>query len=266
LKRIVVGLFYQSFRLEFGSDNSSTVNTYIFPTRNHSRTHEFIDELTNNVQRQQPGSKISTVEDNDEWEPEKRKKLVYNNNKVILEGMKNTLRKTKSKKPVITKNTDLRAYTMVYRITKPNAPNLKNDIINFLENRVNPKSVGLVTRSLILTEKRIFLCEEDYGRWPPLDTTKQNAAQPGITVQHVQKISDVEKVIVEGISTRFRIFFDKEQEEDEEDDASNKEWFMVAETRNERDYFLSTLGSLFKQQMKFDMKMITSTNLDSPTG
>jgi hypothetical protein len=112
----------------------------------------------------------------------------------------------------------------------------------------------VVPRTLLITEEDVYLCEEDYARWPPSGyASAKMPVTPQFTVKTTHKITDVIALEVDSAQElAFTIIF-------EEEDASGEyvRWELVAFGRHEKNGCMKALSKRWKALFKLDLAIST---------
>jgi len=219
LKRVVVGLFYQLFRIEVIDSQNSC---YVFITRDHTKTHRFMESLQ------------SAVKECEEiFDPV----VVSNKNKEYVKNM--SIRLLSGKAPV------LHLYLMLFE--KQKSSNFKG---------FGPSKVGaIVPRTLIITDDIIMLCEEDYSHWPSLYGAELAPSTSQFQLKSSHNISDVIEVHLDSSTPRtLKVIF----EEENANRGLRETWDLVTQAKGEQKKLIQVLSKCWRQLFKLDL-LITST-------
>ena len=161
ITKVVVGLFYQFVRIECGAGVG-----HVLLSRNHTTSHEMAERLVeaigDRVGRRGPGNVSSVLEH------------------TVKETLRNVSIELLAQAPAAPA---VQAYMMVYLCTSTPS----------YDGYYKPKSapVGAIEpRSLILTNNMVYLCLEDYARWPTCGRFDAPST-PQFAVTHKQTIEDV---------------------------------------------------------------------------
>jgi hypothetical protein len=146
LRRIVVGPFWQWFRIE----STASSDSYVIVTRSHARTFRFLQMFKKTC----------------EWLE------MSNKNKEFLTNVKSaiqfTLKDSRSTSTAALVSEidgfEVDLYFMAYQRVKAGF-NLLNAVRSSV---VYGKDTNLIPRSIMLTKHNILICEEDYAKWPSL--------------------------------------------------------------------------------------------------
>jgi len=251
LRRVVIGLFYQFFRLEIDSSptpssspsNTSNIISYVFLPRSHYRAHKFVEALMS-TSRACP----------DALDPPEL-------NQTLLETLYNL------KVSLMLSASDVQLYVMLHFRSKFHK--------------------GLIPRSLIFSRERLYLCSEDYSKWPlpagnggtqfegdaerqarreqikswrtSMSNTK-GASQ--FEVRFTRDMRDVKELQIGGAGTcDVTILFEDEQETGGSKENKNKprEWELVPSHPNEQQRIVKMLSSLWKNLFRIDLPIETKT-------
>jgi len=113
----------------------------------------------------------------------------------------------------------------------------------------------VVPRTLILTNKHLVLCDDDYGRWPPLCfPTSTKPTTPQFSLADKQKIGDISGVkFNRDIETYFEILF-----ESSENQSSNpaKKWQFLTEDALEKEKFVQALSKCYMQILQVPVPVV----------
>lgn len=204
IKRIVIGLFYQLFRLEMTDESTN----YVFTTRSHERVHNFLDILVDTIR-----------EDEEKFQLERchRSRETFANINSLL-----------SKRDPA----EVHLYVMLHYKLKTS------------------KGFVLVPRSLIITQEKLHLCEEDYSKWPSLGVPNaKTPSTPQFQIIQSKNISEVMGLQVDDKKPcELSILF-----EDEQDKGKVREWSFVTSHKSEQQRIIKILSALWKALFQVDI-------------
>eukprot|EP01119_Soliformovum_irregulare_P000176 TRINITY_DN10127_c0_g1_i1.p1 TRINITY_DN10127_c0_g1~~TRINITY_DN10127_c0_g1_i1.p1 ORF type:complete len:1018 (+),score=363.99 TRINITY_DN10127_c0_g1_i1:80-3133(+) len=207
IKAIQIGLFYQFFSIDINGSPQ-----YVFVTRDHTKTHRFVD-LANSTIR----------EETNNLEPVQ----IFNHNKSHLSSLSNILF---SGKPI-----HLELYLLVFERSKVGRSFLK-------------KGLQVAPRTLILTNKKIVLCDEDHYKYPFLADPNRN---PSITFRASRSLQDIVHIETVEPSTVIIVF-----EEETNKKTQQQNWELVVNVETEKKKLVQQISKKWKQLFKLDLNVI----------
>ncbi|KAL6068924.1 LKB1 serine/threonine kinase interacting protein 1 [Balamuthia mandrillaris] len=220
LQRLVIGLFYQYFRLEVEESKA-----FVFITREHDRTHRFLNLLFSTVQR---------CEDIfDPIEP-----VIYN--KEIRTNIANDL--------LLGKSTPIHAYALLFHKVYPTRSSLilpfgRKDTANWMR------------RTLIITNEHLILSNEDLTRWPKLH-------YPGAKTPTSPQFRPINMIIISDIvalelDTTEETYFKVVYERDVIDTKENLSIELMTQGMKERKQIVKIISQLWYALFKLPLTINT---------
>jgi hypothetical protein len=174
VKRVVIGPFYQWFRIEV-----SPQQIFVFVTRAHERTHKFLGIL-----KQTMRDKIGYVE-------------VSNRNQEIVQSIAQDCHPGGGPMP------QLELFFWLFQRVKPGAGRLMQSI--------SRSEVSVLPRTLIVTAEELLLVDEDMRLPFPTFTGVVRPKVPQFVVAHRRKISELSSIEVDPAQPNFvKLCFDED--------------------------------------------------------
>jgi DNA-directed RNA polymerase subunit RPC12/RpoP len=226
LRRLTIGLYYHYFRIEV---NERTA--YVFITREHDRTHRFLDLLLTTVH--------GCEEAFDPIEP-------CNGNRETLQHIsKQLLAQFSHTKP------NVQLYGMLFQRNQPTSS--KTGFFDTLA-LTSKSGDGLVGRSLIVTKKEVVLANEDCIYWPRLHGAKQPPV-PQFELVAIQQLSDLIAIELDGgDKTGIKLIFEKENAEE----GGRAVFNLKTQSERERARIAKVLSHLWEEMFKLPLNVLTT--------
>eukprot|EP00794_Sanderia_malayensis_P006213 gene6213-6929_t len=258
IKEIVVGLYDQAFRIEVKEEGPR--GTFTFLTRHASKTAEFLEAYCSVVAF--GGDAQNSLQD-----ITRRMSFVsLDQNSSILypdESKINALKNQLSAQDLcpLDDRENLISYCIVY------TADANEDTDDLLYSSDTPVST---IKSLILTNLRLFMCDEDYVHWPAPSFVRSLPRTPEWIVDEEQPVSDLIGVDL-WEDTEYKhtlvgnygmtLTFDDsvaELTESASCEPCTKSWKVMFGSLSERDQFVRSLSCLWKNQFEQNLTVTYS--------
>ncbi|XP_066925723.1 nischarin-like isoform X2 [Clytia hemisphaerica] len=251
LREVVVGLFDQGLRLEVSDEGPR--GTFVLLTRDANKTGQFLDVLTSLV------SIKTGVQEESNAPVENQVSIVYPDESKI-----NALKAQLQEQEIspLGSRENLISYCIVYQIRENNARKDAYDDVT-----------SVYLRSMILTNLRIFLCDEDYVHWPLPSYIHSAPFTPQWVVDDVNKAESVigvdlweeQKHSLRG-SYGLSLTFEGNTQQTPSSDLKGSTahvWNMIFQSLSEREQLVRSLASIWKNSFGQDLKVTKSNVLAS---
>eukprot|EP00795_Rhopilema_esculentum_P002340 gene2340-17977_t len=262
IKEIVVGLYDQAFRIEVNNEGSR--GTFTFLTRHASKTAQFLEAYC---------SVIGLGEEKSSLDMRRRTSFVSGDmtscisypDESKIDALKTQLT-TQGFSPIEDRE-NLISYCIVYVFEDA------KDQEEFLYATDIPVSS---IKSLILTNLRLFMCDEDYVHWPPPSFVRSLPTTPEWVVDEEEPVAELigvdlwqsndRKYMLAGNYGMTLTFDDSVTEYTEslsKEDATTL-WQVIFGSLSERDQFVRSLSCLWKNQFDQNLSVTHSKLLLKP--
>ena len=249
LREVVVGLFDQGIRIEVNEEGAR--GTFVLLTRDANKTGQFLDVLTSLVD-------VKTGRDAIESSDEKVNVVYPDESKI------NAFKAQLEEQEIASFDAreNLISYCIVYQIRENPSP--KDDF---------DEKYSYYLRSLILTNMRIFLCDEDYVHWPLPSFIHSAPFTPQWVVDDLNHVEGVvgidlwedQKQTLRG-NYGLTLTFERnspQNEEGEEEEEDDEVWEITFQCATEREQLVRSLASIWKNSFGQDLKVTKSNRLRS---
>ena len=247
LREVVVGLFDQGIRLEVQEEGAR--GTFVLLTRDANKTGQFLDVLTSLVDVK-TGRDVAEASDH-------KVNVVYPDESKI-----NAFKAQLEEQEIASFDAreNLISYCIVYQAREN--PSRKDDF---------DEKCSYYLRSLILTNKRIFLCDEDYVHWPLPSFIHSAPFTPQWVVDDLNHVEGVvgidlwedQKQTLRGNYGLSLTFERNSSPQNEEEDDEDEVWEISFQCATEREQLVRSLASIWKNSFGQDLKVTKSNRLRS---
>lgn len=241
LREVVVGLFDQGIRLEVSEEGAR--GTFVLLTRDANQTGQFLDVLTSLVPVKTTGDENKSGDHVNVVYPDERKINAF---KAQLEEQEISAFDARE---------NLISYCIVYQVREN--PSRKDSF---------DETHSSYLRSLVLTNMRIFLCDEDYVHWPLPSFVRSIPFTPQWVVDDLNRVESLVGVDLwedtfqtmrgkYGLSLTFETNISRDDSESTTQDA----WEISFQSLTEREQLVRSLASIWKNSFEQDLKVTKST-------
>lgn len=255
LRQVVVGLFDQGIRLEVGEEGPR--GTFVLLTRDANKTARFLDTLTSVVTVKTGKQEVDGPRVSDESGSDGGVNIVYPDESKI-----NALKAQLQEQHIspLDGRENLISYCIVYQIRENKSRKDEYDDV-----------CSMYLRSLILTNMRIFLCDEDYVHWP-LPSYIHSA--PFTSQWIVDDVNNAESVIgvdsweeqTQNLRGNYGLSLTFEGSVQAtsltQESSGTHIWNILFQSLSEREQLVRSLASIWKNSFGQDLK-VTRTNRSS---
>ena len=254
VNEIVVGLFDQGLRLEVAEEGPR--GTFVFLTRDASKTAQFLDGF-------------SSI-------------LGFPNEKELADMSRTSSQSSLERLPIITYPDENKIHALKMQLTEQELSTIgdrENLITYCIVYERRDDDIGMARfddtslpylRSLILTNHRLFLCDEDYVHWPLPSFARAAPFTPQWDVVDMEHVSNVIAVDLwedlrgrQSMTGCFGVSITFEGKSINSDISTGEislsnAWNLMFQSMDEREQFVRSLACLWKNQFDHDLKVIYS--------
>lgn len=256
LREVVVGLFDQGVRIEVSDEGPR--GSFVFLTRDANKTSQFLDTLSSVVNIKSNQLEQTSVDGGNEHST----RVIYPDESKI-NALKVQLQEQKI--TPFDNRENLISYCIVYQ-------HRSNEIFSHRSNDddLDGELTAPYLRSLILTNLRVILCDEDYVHWPLPSFVHSAPFTPQWIVDDIYRVENVIGVDLwedlSGMKTMtgsygVSITFENLEKEGEEDLPVIEAvcgWNILFQSASEREQFVRSLASIWKNSFEQDLKITKS--------
>ena len=255
VKEVVIGLYDQSFRIEVSDEGPR--GTFVFLTRHASKTAQFLESFCS-ITGIDSATDVTSLRGRRSFLAEEfdLPAVVYPDEKKIS-ALKQQLA-SQELTPL-----DDRENLISYCIVDEADP----EMMSFDDVTSNADVPASRIRSLVLTNVRLFLCEEDHVHWPLPSFVRTEPATPEWVVIDAESVNSIiginlwedssQKLTLAG---RYGISLSFEDSvtaltEDTLREVVTKAWNLIFDSLSEREQFVRSLSCLWKNQYDQELTM-----------